>query len=476
MRDRRLFFAEKTVTKSCTLPLTRLEYRGYDSAGIALLSAEGRFSVRKKKGGVASIAGEPLPGETGIGHTRWATHGAPSDGNAHPHLCGKFALVHNGIVENEAALRAELLAAGEQFLSETDSELIVRLIARAYRGDFFAAVASACARVEGSYAVAVLCADFPRGDRLRPPRQSAGLRERAAAPCTCAAMSPPCAARQSISARRRTENLSSSAGVRSDFAGRTAHRSPRSLPACARPPARAPCRRVRACRQRSPRSRARWAIPSLRCGMPIFLAAGPPFVRRSGCLRSAAAQHTTAALCLRRRSRGVGGIPLLPPRIRGGRPVRGGRRSAHRRQSERGKRRIRSPPRAPPAPSGAPLCSRSPMSGNPPLASLAHCTAVMCAGPEIAVAATKSYNCQLLSLYFLAARILACRMGVPPAWAGGARRPAGCGGAGVRVLSRRRFARRGARRWRAACTFWGGAPMWLPRARALSRSRRSPIL
>lgn len=140
--------------------LFRLEYRGYDSAGIALLSAGG-LSVRKRAGGVKNLEGAPLAGDTGIGHTRWATHGAPTDVNAHPHVCGKFALVHNGIIENFAQLKEELLAAGETFLSETDSEVIVHLIARAYKGDFFAAVAEGCRRLKGSYAVAVLCADRP---------------------------------------------------------------------------------------------------------------------------------------------------------------------------------------------------------------------------------------------------------------------------------------------------------------------------
>ena len=154
-------FAQKGCYEKLYSALTRLEYRGYDSAGIATLSEGGAFSVRKKRGGVAAIAGAPLIGCAGIGHTRWATHGAPSDVNAHPHLCGKFALVHNGVVENDAALRAELSTQGERFLSQTDSELIVHLIARAYAGDFFAAVSAACARIEGSYAVAVLCADHP---------------------------------------------------------------------------------------------------------------------------------------------------------------------------------------------------------------------------------------------------------------------------------------------------------------------------
>ncbi len=153
-------FAETGCYERVLAALERLENRGYDSAGIAL-TADGRLSVRKKKGAVANLCGAPLAGRAGIGHTRWATHGKPSDENAHPHVAGKFALVHNGIVENHAALKAELLAAGETFASETDSEVIVKLIARAYKGDFFSAVAQACARLTGAYAVAVLCTDFP---------------------------------------------------------------------------------------------------------------------------------------------------------------------------------------------------------------------------------------------------------------------------------------------------------------------------
>ena len=145
--------------------LHRLEYRGYDSAGVAMVDEDGALNVYKCKGKVSDLehflAGKELGGNIGIAHTRWATHGVPNDVNAHPHVAGKFALVHNGIVENHAALKAELLAAGETFASETDSEVIVKLIARAYKGDFFSAVAQACARLTGAYAVAVLCADFP---------------------------------------------------------------------------------------------------------------------------------------------------------------------------------------------------------------------------------------------------------------------------------------------------------------------------
>ena len=140
--------------------LKRLEYRGYDSVGIATLEKK-ELHVFKKKGGADMLAGNHSAGGAGVGHTRWATHGAPSDENAHPHVAGKFALVHNGIIENFAVLKSELVRAGETFLSDTDSEVIVKLIARAYTGDFLRAVRDGCARLEGSYAIAVLCTDFP---------------------------------------------------------------------------------------------------------------------------------------------------------------------------------------------------------------------------------------------------------------------------------------------------------------------------
>ena len=147
--------------------LEKLEYRGYDSAGIALLE-NGIFSVEKTTERIAELKaqtkyGKGVSGNIGIGHTRWATHGAPCFENAHPHLSfdQKFALVHNGIIENFAELRQELEAEGVEFLSETDSEVVVNLIAKYYTGDFLGAVRSAVSRLRGSYSLGILCCDEP---------------------------------------------------------------------------------------------------------------------------------------------------------------------------------------------------------------------------------------------------------------------------------------------------------------------------
>ena len=136
--------------------LRRLEYRGYDSAGIAVLGET--LAVVKRKGRVEALAAEAekLSGRLGIAHTRWATHGEPSERNAHPHRYGGVAVVHNGIIENASVLRAECEARGEVFSSETDSEVIAHLVAAAYRGDLLQAVREAVWRLEGSYAIAVL--------------------------------------------------------------------------------------------------------------------------------------------------------------------------------------------------------------------------------------------------------------------------------------------------------------------------------
>jgi glucosamine--fructose-6-phosphate aminotransferase (isomerizing) len=146
--------------------LRKLEYRGYDSAGVAVLTASaGRrpaVDVVRCKGKIAALADQlgltPLHGHCGIGHTRWATHGRPSEQNAHPHRAGKLAVVHNGIIENHAALRSELAASGRSFASETDTEVIAHLVERelAQDGDLLRAVARAAVHLHGTWAIAVV--------------------------------------------------------------------------------------------------------------------------------------------------------------------------------------------------------------------------------------------------------------------------------------------------------------------------------
>lgn len=149
--------------------LEKLEYRGYDSAGLCIHSAKG-FNVKKTKGRLQVLRdmtddGAALDGLSGIGHTRWATHGAPSDVNSHPHLSnsGKIAVVHNGIIENEAKLRKKLECQGIVFRSETDTEVISNLIGNYYdsTGSITEAVRYTIARLEGSFALVILCADLP---------------------------------------------------------------------------------------------------------------------------------------------------------------------------------------------------------------------------------------------------------------------------------------------------------------------------
>ncbi len=147
--------------------LRRLEYRGYDSAGVAVLGAGG-LAVRRAKGKlqnlVARLSESPLAGSTGIGHTRWATHGRPSDENAHPHAYGGVAVVHNGIIENHLDLKAALAARGHRFSSETDTEIFAHLVAEAQAngaGDLGEAVRGALRQVQGSYAVAVISERHP---------------------------------------------------------------------------------------------------------------------------------------------------------------------------------------------------------------------------------------------------------------------------------------------------------------------------
>ena len=159
--------------------LKKLEYRGYDSAGIAVLGENGIRMV-KASGMIKNLdakikGGAALPGHAGIGHTRWATHGEPTDVNAHPHMSNdnKFAVVHNGIIENYAQLREELKGKGFQFKSETDTEVIVHLMDMYYEGDLKKAVLKTISRLEGAYALGILCSE--EGGRIVAARQSAPL-------------------------------------------------------------------------------------------------------------------------------------------------------------------------------------------------------------------------------------------------------------------------------------------------------------
>ena len=161
--------------------LRRLEYRGYDSAGMAVRGPEG-LMVQKAKGRLQALAdltreGKAMPGTIGIGHTRWATHGEPNDVNAHPQVSqsGTFAVVHNGIIENYAELKNSLLKKGYTFRSETDTEVVAQLLDWYYREsrDVFEAVTSMLSAVDGTYALGILCADAP--DRLIAARKDAPL-------------------------------------------------------------------------------------------------------------------------------------------------------------------------------------------------------------------------------------------------------------------------------------------------------------
>ena len=149
--------------------LAKLEYRGYDSAGICVYG-ENVLEVVKSKGQLQVLSdktdgGNAVRGTVGIGHTRWATHGVPSDINSHPHLSdsGKISLVHNGVIENEAKLRQQLLDKGVNFHSETDTEVIANLVGYFYEqdGDFLGAIRQAMARLEGSFALGIMCQDLP---------------------------------------------------------------------------------------------------------------------------------------------------------------------------------------------------------------------------------------------------------------------------------------------------------------------------
>ncbi len=160
------YTGNRQASQILTDGLRRLEYRGYDSAGICVQN-EGQLDLVRTRGKLseleAALQTHPLKGVSGIGHTRWATHGAPSVLNAHPHasMDGNFAVVHNGIIENYALIKEKLQQEGVVFLSETDTEVIVHLVAKYYEGDLARAVADALAHLEGAFGIVVISANHP---------------------------------------------------------------------------------------------------------------------------------------------------------------------------------------------------------------------------------------------------------------------------------------------------------------------------
>ena len=157
--------------------LRKLEYRGYDSAGVAVVR-NGELKRRRAAGKLQnleeSLKQEPLSGDYGVGHTRWATHGRPTEENAHPHqdAAGNIVVVHNGIIENYLPLKARLQAAGHVFVTQTDTEVVAHLVAHHYQGSLEEALLKAVAEIEGIYALVLLHRNEPQtlvGARLGPP-------------------------------------------------------------------------------------------------------------------------------------------------------------------------------------------------------------------------------------------------------------------------------------------------------------------
>ena len=172
--------AERNVSEILLEGLRRLEYRGYDSAGVAILSSDSQLQCVRRQGKVQELAramGTAKPtGGLGIAHTRWATHGAPSEANAHPHISKEhIAIVHNGIIENHDALRVELTALGYQFMSQTDTEVIAHLIEHYCHSEatLLAAVRQTVARLEGAFALGVIDTNSP--ERLIAARSGSPL-------------------------------------------------------------------------------------------------------------------------------------------------------------------------------------------------------------------------------------------------------------------------------------------------------------
>lgn len=172
------YIGDKNAQEVIVGGLRKLEYRGYDSAGVAVLSNEG-ISLEKKQGRLANLEGileeKPLIGQVGIGHTRWATHGKPSDENSHPHTDAttKFAVVHNGIIENFIPIKEDLQAKGYVFTSETDTEVIAHLLADLYDGDLVSTVRKAVQKMRGAYALGIMTEHEP--DKLVAVRLASPL-------------------------------------------------------------------------------------------------------------------------------------------------------------------------------------------------------------------------------------------------------------------------------------------------------------
>ena len=176
-------YAGKTEAVNVLLDgLERLEYRGYDSAGVAVVSPEGKLQVKKSKGRLAVLRdllqeSDSLIGSIGIGHTRWATHGEPNDKNAHPHVGqdGKIAVVHNGIIENYLEIKNYLIRKGVKFQSDTDTEVIVQLMEYYYKkySNLMDAVYAVLNRIKGAYAMGILCSDYP--EQMLAARKDAPL-------------------------------------------------------------------------------------------------------------------------------------------------------------------------------------------------------------------------------------------------------------------------------------------------------------
>jgi glucosamine--fructose-6-phosphate aminotransferase (isomerizing) len=173
------FIGDSDATPILIDGLSKLEYRGYDSAGIALMTEDNTIDIKKSKGALNVLKdildkGHPKS-NLGIGHTRWATHGKPSNENSHPHKSssGKFVIVHNGIIENYAEIKAELQKAGIVFESQTDTEVIAHLLETFYDGDLMGTVIKTIKKIQGSYALGILCSDYP--DRFIAVRNASPL-------------------------------------------------------------------------------------------------------------------------------------------------------------------------------------------------------------------------------------------------------------------------------------------------------------